>query len=147
MQRFALYFKHFYRPQRSWDKVMFLQVSVILFTKGRWWYSSMHCRWYPSMPCSRSPRGRGVVSQHVFQVSRLIPRGEVEGSGLGGSPGPHLGGLQAHTGGGLQAHTQWGACIPACTEVDPPNGYCCRRYASYWNAFLYTMLLCKAPNW
>ena len=29
------------------------------------WYPSMHCRWYPIMPCSRSP---------------------------GGSPGPHLGG-------------------------------------------------------
>ena len=33
-------------------KVMFLHVSVILFTGG-WWYPSMHCRWYPSMPCSR----------------------------------------------------------------------------------------------
>ena len=25
---------HFYRPQRSWGKVMFLQVCVILFTGG-----------------------------------------------------------------------------------------------------------------
>ena len=33
-------------------KVMFLHVSVILFT-GWGWYPSMHCRWYPSMPCSR----------------------------------------------------------------------------------------------
>ena len=63
---------YFYRPQRSWGKVMFLHVSVILFTGG--WYPSMHCRWYPSMPCSRS------------------------------------------------------------TE-----GYCCGRYASYWNAFLVIM--------
>ena len=31
-------------------KVMFLLVSVILFTGG--WYPSMHCRWYPSMPCN-----------------------------------------------------------------------------------------------
>ena len=53
---------------------------------------------------------------------QATPRGEVEGSGLGGSPDPHLGGfqahtqgvsrptprgnLQAHTWGGLQAHTQ-----------------------------------------
>ena len=44
-----------YRPQRSWGKVMFLQVSVILSTGGC--YPSMHCRWYPSMPCSRSPGG------------------------------------------------------------------------------------------
>ena len=27
--------EHFYRPQRSWDKVMFLHVSVILF-RGVW---------------------------------------------------------------------------------------------------------------
>ena len=33
-------------------KVMFLHVSVILFTGGVC-YSNMHCRWYPSMPCSR----------------------------------------------------------------------------------------------
>ena len=41
---------------------------------------------------------QGVVSQHALQVSRPTPKGEVEGSGLGG--------LQAHTQGGLQAHTQ-----------------------------------------
>ena len=57
---------------------MFLHVSVILFTGG----------WYPSMPC----RSRGPHSG-----------GEVEGSGRGGSPGPHMGG------------------IPACTEADPPS--------------------------
>ena len=32
----------------------------------------------------------------------------------------------------------WGDGIPACAEADPPgrDGYCCGRYASYWNAFL-----------
>ena len=35
---------------------------------------------------------QGVVSQHALQVSRPTPKGEVEGSGLGGSPGPHPGG-------------------------------------------------------
>ena len=45
----------YYRPQRSWGKVMFLHVCVILFTGGC--YPSMHCRWYPSMPCSRSQGG------------------------------------------------------------------------------------------
>ena len=45
-----------YRPQRSWGKVMFLQASVILLTGGVC-YPSMHGRWYPSMPCSRSPGG------------------------------------------------------------------------------------------
>ena len=114
-------FSHIYRSQRSWGKVMFLHVSVILFTRG----------WHPSMPC-RSPKGGGL-SQHALQVSRPTPRGELEGSGLWGglqahtqgevegsglwegSPGPHQGG-----GGGLQVHTQ--GCIPACTEADthPP---------------------------
>ena len=35
---------------------MFLLMSVILLT-GEGCYPSMHCRWYPSMPCSRSPGG------------------------------------------------------------------------------------------
>ena len=66
----------------------------------------------------------GLVSQHALQIPRLTPRGEVEGSGQWGSPGPHprgklrdlawgspgqhLGGLQAHPWGALQAHTQGG---------------------------------------
>ena len=120
----------YYRPQRSWGKVIFSEVCV---------KNSVH----------RS----GVVSQHALQVSRPTPRGEVEGSGLGGvsrptprgklrglawrvsrptprgklrgqawgvsrptpgeSPGPHWGCLQAHTqgvprhspsGGGVSQH-------------------------------------------
>ena len=52
-----------YCPPQSWGKVLFLHMSVILFTGG--WYPSMHCRWYPSMPCSRSLEG-GVVCQHAL---------------------------------------------------------------------------------
>ena len=92
-------------------------------------------------------------------------QGEGWGSGWGG-PGPHpggevggsgRGGLQAHTWGvsrptpgGLQAHT-WGSpgpglgSIPACTEADTTtlpllaaDDYCCKQYASYWNAFLFS---------
>ena len=63
---------------------------------GGGWYPSMHCRWYLSIPSSRSPGGGipaclaggisaylaaglqgGVVSQHALQVSRPTPRGEV----------------------------------------------------------------------
>ena len=58
---------YFYCPQRSWGKVIFSQVSVILFTEGG----------YPSMPFSRSPGG--VVSQHALQVSRPTPRGKFRG--------------------------------------------------------------------
>ena len=39
-------------------KVIFLLMSVILYMGGGGvCYPSMHCRWYPSMPCSRSPGG------------------------------------------------------------------------------------------
>ena len=79
-----------------------------------------------------------MVSQHDLQVSRSTPKGEVEGSGLGG--------LQAHTqgevegsvlgrgvsrptprgvsrptpsGGGVSRPTPRG--IPACTDPDTPQ--------------------------
>ena len=116
----------------------------------------MHCRWYPIMPCSRS-RGGGVVSQHALQVSRPTPRGEVEGSGPRGCPGPHprgklrglaWGGLQAHTQWGLQEHTQgdlqaytWGGVSQHALRQTPPDSYCCGWYASYWNAFLLPFVL------
>ena len=57
-------------------------------------YPRMHCRWYPSMLCSRG------VSQHALQVSRPTPRRKLRGLARGG--------LQAHTWGiGVSpAHTQ-----------------------------------------
>ena len=113
----------FYRPQRSWGKVLFLHVSVILFGGGGvWGVVSQHAL--------------QVVSQYALQVSRPTPRGEVEGSGQGGlqahtqgrswgvwprgvsrptpggSPGPHLGG-------GLQTHT-WGVSRPTPGGVSRP---------------------------
>ena len=125
---------------------MFLHVSVILFMEGGGLVSQYALQ---------------VVSQHALQVSRSTPRGEVEGSGLGGGLQAHTqwevegsgrGGLQAHTRGGLQvqnwgglqAHTQgWGVSRHTSGGYPSmhcgrhhPNGYCCGRYASYWNAFL-----------
>ena len=120
-------------------------------------YPSMHCRWYPSMPCSRSLMG-GVVSQHALQVSRPTPKEEVEGDLAGGSPGPHPRGklrgiwsrptakgdlVQAHTQGESWGGSGWGGGV--CSRVcacsrgveTPRDGYCCGRYASYWNAFLF----------
>ena len=102
----------------------------------------MHCRYYPSMPCSRSPGG--VASQHALQVFRPTPRkfrglarggclqahtkAEVEGSGLGGgrSPGPHPEGRgfsrptpRGRGSPGPHPGESW--CIPACAEADPPS--------------------------
>ena len=103
----------YYRPQRSWGKVIFSGVCV---------KNSVH----------RS----GVVSQHALQVSRPIPSGEVEGSGPrgspgphpggswgvrpGGSPGPHLGGVSRPTPRGFPGTHPVGGGIPACTEADTP---------------------------
>ena len=50
--------------------------------------------------------------------------GKVEGSGWGVSPGPHPRGW------GMYPNMHWGRHPPA-------DGYCCGRYASYWNAFLF----------
>ena len=84
------------RPQRSCEGYVFTRVCHSVVTEGGC-YPSMHCRWYPSMPCSR----RGACSCS------------------GGAPAP----------GGV--------------ETPPPpkaDGYCCGRYASYWNAFLFNNL-------
>ena len=52
-----------------------------------------------------------------------------------------LGGSAPGGGSALAGAWSRGVGIPACTEADPPrrDGYCCGRYASYWNAFLFLM--------
>ena len=71
---------------------------------------------------------QGVLQTHAGGrgVSRPTP-------GEGKFPGPYLGGVSRPT------PREGGWCIPACTEANPSltDGYCCGRYASYWNAFLY----------
>ena len=67
-----------------------------------------------------------MVSQHALQVSRPTPKGGVEGSGLGESPGPHPGGKLRglawgrspgpHPGGKLRG-LAWGVSRPT------PGGY------------------------
>ena len=87
-------------------KVMYLHLSVILFTLGV-----------------------GVVSQHALQVSRPTPRrggwgvwpGGVSRPTPGGvSPGPHPGESPGPHSGGVSRPTP-GGCIPACTEADTPH--------------------------
>ena len=72
--------------------------------------------WYPSMHCRWYP-----------SMPCRFP-GPHPG---GGSPGPHPTGPHP------------GRCIPACTEAEPPDGYCCGRHASYWNAFLLRFICTK----
>ena len=88
-----------YHPQRSWSKVMFLHVSVILFT-GRG----------VSRPTPRERLG-GSGGGGI----QATPRGEVEGSDWWSLQACTWGDLQAPPGGDLQAHTQWG-CLQAHTQ-------------------------------
>ena len=73
--------------------------------------------WYPSMHCRwypSMPCSRGVLSQHALQVvSQHALQWGV----------PALGGLLRGVAGG-----------------NPPDGYSCGRYASYWNAFVFNGL-------
>ena len=58
--RHKLQREHFYRPQRSWAKVMFLQASVILSTTGRClpqWMLGYHPPGADTPPGSRHPPG------------------------------------------------------------------------------------------
>ena len=114
----------FYRPQTKFAKVMFLHVSV--------------CPWRGGgevVPLHALQVSTWVVSQHALQVSLLTPKGELEGSDRGGSPGLHLGGgLQAHTWWGLQAYTwgspgpQWGfSRVTMGVSMTTPGGSPCQH--------------------
>ena len=39
-----------------------------------------------------------------------------------------------------------GGVCSALRQPPQRDGYCCRQYASYWNAFLFTMLLCSLTS-
>ena len=51
-------------------------------------YPSMHCRWYPSMPCSR-----GCAIPACLAAGRVPAPGGVGGRGVPGLGGSALGGL------------------------------------------------------
>ena len=94
-----------YRPQRSWGKVIFSEACVKNSVHKGGGVVSQHAL--------------QVVSQHALQVSRPTPRGEVEVSGLMGSPGPHLGGLKP-TPRGFSRPTPRGVSQHALRQIRPP---------------------------
>ena len=119
---------------------MFLQVSVIHFTEGGGIPACIagiqaHTQGGSSgiWPGGVSrPTPRGKLRGLAWRGLQAHTQGEVEGSGLGVSPGPHPGGLQAHTWGSPGAHTRGSpgthpGGIAACIEADlpPADGYCC----------------------
>ena len=114
---------------------------------GGGWYPSMHYRWYPSMPCTRSPGGWYPSMPCRFPCPH--PRGK--STGIGGSPGPHprgklrgiWSGPHPRRGvvpapGGLLLG---GVCSQGGGDLPLRDGYCCGQYASYWNAFLFRLYL------
>ena len=118
---------HYYRPQSLRRLCFYTCLSVILFT-GR--VVSQHALQQVSGGC---------LSQHALQVFRPTPKGELEGSV------PHTGGVSMPTPrGSLQAHTRGGVSRPTpggVLQTPPANSYCGRRYACYWNAFLFCFML------
>ena len=108
----------------------------------------MHCRWNPSMPCSRSPGGLcswegGACSQGRWPSVMALSCGlllcpSVMAFWFGGLL--IEGGLLVWpSGGGGRWPSHQKATTQECLVETPlpPDGYCCGRYASYWNAFLF----------
>ena len=102
----------YYRPQRSWGKVMFSHVSVILFMGGVV-VVSQHALQVVSQHALQQVSGSGIPACLAgFQAH--IQGGKLRGSGQGGFPGPHPrgklrgiwpGGVSRPTpGGGLSQH-------------------------------------------
>ena len=134
--------KHFYRPQRSWGKVMFLQASVILLTGGEYLTRYTH----PLPPGTRYPPRTRYTPQ-----TRYIPLGPGTPPGTRYTP-PEPGTPprtryppqtkytpqdQVHPPGpGTlpwdQVHPPRTRYPPRTREIRPTRGW----YASYWNAFL-----------
>ena len=150
----------FYRPQRSWDEVIFSRVSVILFTGGGG-IPACIAGGIPAClaaglgggggipPClagfQAHTQGGSLGESGREGVSRPTPKGEGEGDLARGVFRSTPRGVPGQ-GGLLQGGAWfWGVCSwggvsgprGVCPET-PPDRYCCGRYASYWNAFLLT---------
>ena len=65
-------------------------------------YPSMHCRWYPSMSCSRFSWWRVWYPSMDCMFPGPHPRGKFGGSGWGVSPGHTQGGSRVGSGPGPQ---------------------------------------------
>ena len=115
----SVLFLCYYRPQRSWAKVMFLQASVILSTGGEG--VCLSACWDARPPQSRHPPG----SRHPSEQT----------------PSPPLGPGTPQTRHPPGADTPRPVTHPPPQDQAHPPGADTRiwsmsgRYASYWNAF------------
>ena len=112
-----------YCPQRSWGKVMFLHVSVILFTEG--------------VSVSVSVRGR----------SWSLSRGSLSGGGFcpGGVSvwGSLSGGSLSRGSLSREVFVQGGSLSAGSLSWRHPHTVMSGRYTSYWNAFLFWLVSIK----
>ena len=99
----------FYRPQRSWAKVMFLQASVILSTGGVCLSACWDAR--PPPPEQTHPPGADTPLNQA-PLTRHTPR---------------------------TRHPPPWASPPPSQEADASMWSMSGRYASYWNAFLFAI--------
>ena len=118
----------YYRPQRSWAKVMFLQASVIL--------STGEC--LPQCMLGYHPPGSGHPLGADTPPGANTPRDQTSPGGRHPPPG-------ADTPPGTR-HPLPGADTPPGTtpppqEADSGIWSTSGRYASYWNAFMFAMQL------
>ena len=103
-----------YRPQRSCGKVMFLHLSVILFTGGV--SAPVHAGIH--IPLGRHPPGRHPPPAQCM---------------LGYTPPPPAQCILGYTS-PCPVHAGIHPLPSACWDI---HGYCCGQYAPYWNAFLF----------
>ena len=162
--------QNFYRPQRSWGKVMFLQASVILFTGGgvrgfireggRAWFYSGGRAWFYSGGVRGFIRGGGACMV-LFRGGML---GFIWGGGRawfysGGRVWFYSGGVHGFIRGGRAWFYSGGAGVRGFMRggvrgfiqgggVRGFSSFCgyneirsmSGRYASYWNAFLFYIM-------
>ena len=107
-----------YCPQRSWGKVMFLHVSVILFTTGFCLSACWDIPPGPDTPRTRHPPKEQTPQEQTLQ-EQTPPQGQTPA-------GPDTPQEQTPPEPGLPPHRS------ACWEIRVTSG----RYASYWNAYL-----------
>ena len=131
--------KSYYRPQRSWGKVIFSQASVILFTGGK------YLGRYP--PDQVHPTGTRYTPPPQTRYTPL---------GSGTSPGPGTPPWTRYT--PQDQVPPWTRYTPSGTrypfdQVPPRTRYPPEiratggRYASYWNAFLLQKMTLITQQW
>ena len=129
----------YYRPQRSWAKVIFLHLSVILLTGGCTWSGPGGCTWSGPGGCTwsgpggtwQTPPGPDTPQDQTrsppWDQTRYPPPGPDQvPPGTRHPPGPDT----------PRSDTPLGPDPPGAADsgIRSTSG----RYASYWNAFLFS---------